>query len=315
MNRRALLTAAALTLVASACRSTEGPPPTPVALADAPERLATGMSFVEGPVWIPSKGYLLFSDIPRSVYMRWSPEGGLVEHGPSEKANGNILDAQGRLVTCRHGARDVVRVEADGTVTVLADRFGGKRFNSPNDLAIEPDGTIWFTDPPWGLNNQRDGKEQRGHYVFRRDGGTGELTLVLEDRAMPNGIALSPDRRTLYVADTGGHPSNPDPAMRDRPATVTAYKVSPAGILATEPRWVIQTPCDGMCVDEGGNLYTTGDIAVHVWSPGGLPVLQIPMTDERPSNVCFGGPDGRTLFMTAQTSLYAMPMNVRGAGL
>lgn len=268
------------------------------------ERLGTGMQFVEGPVWFQDDGWLVFSDIPAGKLMSWTGYGGVEEWKPIEHSNGNALDPDGALVTCVHGLRAVVRHRDDGSLEPLATEWNGKRLNSPNDLAIQRDGTIWFTDPPWGLEDQRVGREQPGNFVYRIDGESGEVTRVLTDFTMPNGIALSPDEATLYVSDTGGHPSHPDPARHDAPATIRAFAIEGDGLASTEPLWTVEARSDGMCVDASGRLFATGRGAVTVWSPDGesLGELAVP---EGPANVCFGGPEMRTLFITARTSLYA----------
>lgn len=271
------------------------------------ERLATGMAFTEGPVWLPRQDKLVFSDIPGSRLMEWSEAGGLKVFREHPNPNGNMLDLEGRLLTCRHGARDLVRAEADGALTVLCDRFEGKRLNSPNDVALKSDGSLWFTDPPWGLAKQREGRELPGNWVFRLEPETQELTVVIRDLCMPNGIAFSADEGHLYVADTGGHPSHPDAALRDLPATVSAYVVREDGTLEDEPAWRTPTRCDGMCVDSRGRIYTTGRAGVKVLRPDGTVVgtIEVP---ESPANVCFGGRDRRTLFITARSSLYSVRM-------
>lgn len=268
------------------------------------------MQFVEGPVWLPAEGALIFSDIPRGELLRWTPSGGVELYRRCANPNGNALSLDGSLLTCLHGSRSLIRWNDDGEQTVLADRFGGSRLNSPNDLAVQSDGTLWFTDPPWGLDGQRDGKELGGHWVFRRD-PNGTLTVVLRDRAMPNGIALSLDETRLYVADTGGHPSHPDPTVRDVAATVTAWAIDEAKQLSGEPLWIAETRCDGMCVDERGNIYATGKSGITILSPSGEMIAEIAVP-EQPANVCFGGAAGRTLFVTARTSLYAVDMDVAG---
>ncbi len=294
-----------------ACQSL---PPETVVIPEGAEvrQLATGMGFVEGPVWSAADQALVFSDIPNARLMRWSADDGLSVYRPSESANGNLLDQNGRLLSCQHAARNIVRQEDDGSLTVLVDRFEGKRFNSPNDLAVQSDGVIWFTDPPWGLEKQREGKELSGHWVFRFDPASGDVRAVLTDRCMPNGIALSPDQARLYVADTGGHPSHPDAAFHDMPATLSAYVLEHGEIVSTEPVWRVETVCDGMCVDERGNVYASGTGGITIWSPSGEPVAEI-ATPEQPANACFGGADGRTLFITARTSLYAIDLGVAGA--
>jgi len=297
-------------LALSACAAPgEGGSPVPRAVGGV-RRLATGMEFVEGPVWRAGEQALVFSDIPRGVLLRWTADGGVETFRRCENPNGNALSPEGLLLTCLHGARSVVRWERDGSRTVLAERFEGKRLNSPNDLAVQVDGTLWFTDPPWGLPQQTEGKELGGHWVFRRS-PDGSLRAVLRDLAIPNGIALSPDEARLYVADTGGHPSHPDPSVRGVQATVSAWEIDAGGEIGDEPLWRVPTRCDGMCVDAQGNVYTTGRGGITIVSPEGV-ILGTIAIPEQPSNVCFGGPDLRTLFVTARTSLYAVDVSVGG---
>ena len=276
------------------------------------EKLATDMGFTEGPVWLPGDRRLVFSDIPASKLMQWTAAEGVTTFRGSEHANGNLLDLEGRLLSCQHGARNVIRYEVDGTVTVLAERFEGKRFNSPNDIAVSSDGSLWFTDPPWGLTDLTEGKELAGHWVFRLDVETGTVAAVIRDLVMPNGIAFSPDGSRLYVSDTGGHPSHPHAEYRERPATVSAYEVRGTGVLSATPVWRVETVCDGMCVDVLGNIYATGVKGVTVLAPDGETLGTIEV-EEQPANVCFGGLDFKTLFITARTSLYSLDMRVRGS--
>lgn len=272
------------------------------------QQLASGMAFTEGPVWIPRENKLIFSDIPNSKLMQWSEAEGLSVFRPSEQANGNILDLEGRLISCQHAARNLVRTESDGSLTVLAAEYDGGRFNSPNDVAVRSDGTLWFTDPAWGLMGPH---EIQGHWVFKLDPKTGHVQPVIKDLPMPNGIVFSPDETRLYVADTGGHPKHPDPAYHQRPASITCYDVSPEGQLGAK-RFTIPQGSDGMTVDVHGNLYTTHGNAVHVFSADGkrLEEIEVP---EGPANVCFGGEDYKTLFITARTSLYRVPLKHAGA--
>jgi gluconolactonase len=269
------------------------------------------MGFTEGPVWLPEQQMLVFSDIPNSRLMQWSEDGGLAVFREAPAPNGNLLDLEGRLLTCQHGARNIVRTERDGSLTVLADRFEGKRFNSPNDVAVKSDGTLWFTDPPWGLPNLTEGKELDGNWVYRLDPATGEITAVIKDLAMPNGIAFSPDERRLYVADTGGLLTAPDFEHHDAPATLSAYEIDADREVGAHPVWRVETLCDGMCGDQRGNIYATGDTGVTVWSPQGA-LLRTIVVPEVPANVCFGGHNMTTLFITARTSLYAVELDVAG---
>ena len=271
-------------------------------------KLAGGMKFIEGPVWLPDQKKLVFSDIPNSKLMLWSKGDGLSVLRESGKSNGNILDLQGRLISCQHSARNIVRTEADGSITVLADKSDGKRFNSPNDVAVRSDGTLWFTDPPWGLTGPH---EIPGHWVFKFDPKGGKVEVIVKDLAMPNGIVFSPDEKRLYIADTGGNSRHPDPSFHKLPAGIHCYDVSPDGKLGKK-RFRIEAGSDGMAVDVKGNLYTTHGGKVHIYDADGkqLETIDVP---EGPANVCFGGDDFRTMFITARTSLYSIRMKQPGA--
>lgn len=279
-----------------------------VAPGEKVQKLAGGMKFTEGPVWVPAEKKLIFSDIPNSRLMQWRESDGLSVFRPSEQANGNILDLRGRLISCQHAGRNLVRTEPDGRITVLADKFDGKRFNSPNDVAVRSDGTLWFTDPAWGLTGPH---EIPGHWVFKLDPETGKVEAVIKTLAMPNGINFSPDERRLYVADTGGHPRHPDPTFHNMPAGIHCYEVSPDGQLGKK-LFSISQGSDGMAVDVRGNLYTTNGPAVQVYDADGksLEAIQVP---ENPANVCFGGDDFKTLFITARNSLYRVRLKQPGA--
>jgi gluconolactonase len=268
-------------------------------------KLVGDMMFTEGPVWLPKEKTLIFSDIPSAKLMEWNEKADLKLFRKSPNPNGNLLDREGRLLTCRHGARDIVRTEKDGDITVLCDSFEGKRLNSPNDVAVKSDGTLWFTDPPWGLPDYRKGKEQPENYVFRLDPKTKKVTVLLKG-IMPNGIAFSPDERHIYIADTGGT-WHPDESLRELPATIAAYQVKADGTLNPEPVWKVDGFCDGMCVDVLGNIYTTARAGITVLSPDGkvIGTIKVP---ESPSNCCFGGDDYKTLFITARTSLYSVEL-------
>src|SRR5262245_53364228 len=199
-----------------------------VAPGEKVRKVAGGMKFTEGPAWFPAKKMLVFSDIPNSKLMQWREGDGLSVFRPSEQSNGNILDLQGRLVTCQHAGRNLVRTETDGKISVLADKFDGKRFNSPNDVAVRSDGTLWFTDPPWGLTGPG---ELPGNWVFRLDPSTGAVEPVIKDLAMPNGIVFSPDESRLYVADTGGNARVTNPDFRNQKASIRCYEMSKDGKL------------------------------------------------------------------------------------
>src|SRR5262245_38515494 len=267
------------------------------------ERLAGGFKFTEGPVW--SEGALLFSDIPSDVVLGWDPKSGQLSdyRRPSGQTNGNTLDPEGRLVCCEHVGRRVSRRERDGSYTTLADRFEGKRLNSPNDVVFLSDGAMYFTDPPYGLPKQDEdpAKEVPHDGVYRLKDR--QLTLLTDELKRPNGLAFSPDEKTLYVA-------NSDEARK----IWMAYPVRADGTLA--PGRVFrdvtaeQAPGlpDGMKVDHEGNLYCTGPGGVWIFSPAGkhLGTLRLP---EVPAN-CAWGDDGRTLYITAQTGLYRIRLAV-----
>jgi gluconolactonase len=262
------------------------------------EKLAGDMKFLEGPVWVADKKALIFSDIPNSKLMQWTKEGGVKEYRETQASNGNVLDASGRIVSCQHAARNVVREEKDGKITVLVDSADGKKFNSPNDLAIKSDGSIWFTDPPYGLPKDQK-KEQSGNDVYRLapDGKT--VTTISKEFNMPNGIVFSPDESRLYIADSG------------KPGRVGAFKVQDNATISSALWWA-DGGSDGIRVDVQGNLYTTAGDGVRIYAPDGkkLATISVP---EVPANLCFGGADGKTLFITARTSLYAVPVKVPGA--
>lgn len=275
------------------------------------KKLAGGMKFTEGPVWLPDQKKLVFSDIPNSRLMQWDEAHDLSVFRPSDQANGNILDLQGRLISCQHAARNVVRTESDGSITVLADKFEGKRFNSPNDAAVRSDGTLWFTDPPWGLWSANLQPELPGHWVFKLDPATRKIEVIVKDLAMPNGIVFSPDESRLYIADTGGHPKHPDPDRRKLPGAIHCYEVTKSGTLGKK-LFQFGDGSDGMTVDVKGNVYTTHGSKVHIYDADGRKLEEIDVP-EGPANVCFGGDDFTTLFITARTSLYSVRMKERGA--
>lgn len=269
-------------------------------------KLAGDLKFTEGPAWFPSKKLLVFSDIPNSKLMQWDGKE-LSVFRTSEASNGNILDLEGRLITCQHAGRNLVRTEADGKITVLADKFDGKKFNSPNDVAVRSDGTLWFTDPSWGLNGTPD---YPGHWVFKFDPATGKVEPIVKDLPMPNGINFSPDETRLYIADTGGNKKHPNAEYHNKPAGIHCYEVSKDGVLGKK-LFTIDHGSDGMAVDVKGNLYTThGGIQIHDADGKKLETIETP---EGPANCTFGGEDMKTLFITARTSLYSVRLKNAGA--
>ncbi|HEX6978501.1 MAG TPA: SMP-30/gluconolactonase/LRE family protein [Alphaproteobacteria bacterium] len=278
------------------------------------ERLHTGMRWAEGPVWFGDGGYVVWSDVPNNRMLQWVDGLGVrTFRQPSSYANGNTRDRDGRLITCEHGTRRVTRTEIDGRITVLADRYKGKRLNSPNDVVVKSDGSIWFTDPPYGIMSDYEGHkadmELDGCYVFRLDARTGDLTVVADDFVRPNGIAFSPDERRLYVSDTSiSHDPNGNRHIR-------VFDVDEKGRLSHSRVFAVVTPgsSDGFRLDTAGNVWTSAGDGVHCYAPDGtlLGKIRIP---ETVSNLCFGGPKRNRLFITATTSLYSVYVGVNGAG-
>lgn len=272
------------------------------------EKLAGGFDFVEGPVWIASDACLVFSDIPKNELKRWSPSGGVQTYrAPSFNANGNTLDRAGRLVTCEHSGRRVAVQEKDGTLRTVVDSFEGKKLNSPNDVVVKSDGTLYFTDPDYGLKTdpatkQKLGKEQPGNFVYRHDPRTGRTTALVRDFSNPNGLAFSPDEKTLYVADSGA------PRHLRRFAVAADGSLSGGAVFCK----IDAGGPDGIRVDSAGRVWSSAGDGVHLFSPDGKLIGKI-LVPESPANLCFGGTDGKTLFITARKSLYAVKVSVAGA--
>lgn len=277
------------------------------------EKLFTGTRWAEGPVYFGDAGCLLWSDIPNNRIMRWSEETGVtVYRQPSNYSNGHTRDRQGRLVSCEHGARRVTRTEWDGTITVLADNYQGKKLNSPNDVVVKSDDSVWFSDPPYGIMGDYEGhksESELGHnYVFRWDPQSGELEIVADDFDKPNGLAFSPDEKILYIADTG---ASHDP---NGPRHIRAFDVVDGKKLANSRVFAeIDTGLsDGFRLDTEGYIWTSAGDGVHCFSPQGELMGKI-LIPEVISNCTFGGVKKNRLFMTATTSLYAVYLNRRGA--
>ncbi|MDB5798183.1 MAG: SMP-30/gluconolactonase/LRE family protein [Paucimonas sp.] len=276
------------------------------------ERLATGMRWSEGPVWFGDQRCLLWNDIPNNRMLRWDEETAAVSvyRKPSGFANGGTRDRQGRLLNCEHGARRVTRTEYDGRITVLADSFEGKPFNSPNDLVCKSDGSIWFTDPNYGILNFYEGLKatpQLPTNVYRID-PSGEVTVVAEGIQQPNGLCFSPDESQLYVVE-----------CLTVPRHILAFDVVDGGRKITNQRVLIDagpgTP-DGIRCDMDGNLWCgwgmgPGLDGVHVFNPEGRLIGRINLP-ERCANICFGGEHRTRLFMAASTSLYSLHVNTQG---
>lgn len=277
------------------------------------QRVWTGGLWLEGPVYFRDSRQLLWSDIPRQRIMRLTDAGSAeVFREPSRHANGNTRDRQGRLVTCEHSGRRVTRTELDGQVTVIADEFQGKPLNSPNDVVVRSDGSIWFTDPDYGIIGDYEGrrarKEQAGSFVYRWDPSTRALGAVVTDMVQPNGLAFSTDETVLYVTDTG---VTHDPAG---PRHVRAFDVVDGAAL-TGGRVLLDIDDrfgDGLRVDEHDNLWICTGAGVLCVSPDGrrLGLIELP---EGASNCVFGGEYSNRLFVTATSSVYATYVNVRGA--
>lgn len=278
------------------------------------ETLHAGMRWTEGPVYFADQRCLIWSDIPNNRMLRWTEDGEAVSifRPDSNFSNGNTRDRQGRLVTCEHRTRRVTRTEPDGGITVLADSFGGKRLNSPNDVVVRTDGTVWFTDPTYGIMSDYEGgiaeSEQSGRYVFRFDPRDGSLKIVVDDMDQPNGLAFSPDESLLYVSDTGyvEHESRARHIRRFRVAEDGA--LTDAGILAN----ISPHAPDGFRIDMRGNIWTSAGDGVHCITPAGELIGKI-RVPERVGNVAFGGPARNRLYICGHTSLYSIFLNTRGA--
>ena len=264
--------------------------------------IADGFTFTEGPAWWGARACLLFSDIPADTIHRWTEdEGHSVFRRPSRQANGNTIDLAGNLVTCEHGSRTVTRTSPDGEVETIASTYDGKRLNSPNDVVVKSDGTIWFTDPPYGI--KPEARQQAANYVFRLDPGASEPVIVADDFSRPNGLCFSPDERLLYIADS-------DTEIHH----VRRFEVQGDNALAGGQVFAVVEPGvpDGMRVDAEGRLYSSAADGVQVFSADGRLLGKI-HTPQTAANCTFGGPDGRTLFITATSGVWAVDLAVRGA--
>jgi gluconolactonase len=286
------------------------------------ERVATGFRWAEGPVYFPAGRYLLFSDIPNNRMMRYSEDDGhlSVYRQPSMNSNGNTIDREGRLLTCEHSGRRITRTELDGSLTVIADKYQGKKLNAPNDIVVASNGTIWFTDPGYGIKGDYEGLkepfEQDKRNVFRVDPKSGEIKVVADDFVMPNGIALSPDEKKLYVIDTGLTEGEGNPAwIRVFDIDADAGKLSNGKVFAKDfaPGFT-----DGMRVDTDGNVWCSmgwGDPkedGVRCYNPEGHLIGKIHIP-ETVANLCFGGQQRNRLYICGSTSLYAVYTSAQGA--
>jgi gluconolactonase len=279
------------------------------------ERIASGLRWCEGPVWFGDGRYLLWSDIPNNRIMRWDEETGVVSvfRKPSNNSNGNTRDRQGRLLTCEHDARRVTRTEYDGAITVIAERFDGKPLNSPNDIVCKSDGSIWFTDPPFGILGYYEGHVAQPELptnVYRWDPQSKQLAVMASDVNRPNGLAFSPDESKLYIVEAGV-----------TPRVIRAYDVTGGGTRLSGVRTLIAaeqngTP-DGLRVDVDGNLWigwgmgAQGLDGVSIFNPEGKLIGRVDLP-ERCANLCFGGRHRNRLFMCGSTSMFSLYVNTQG---
>jgi gluconolactonase len=273
---------------------------------DRVERFELGCRWAEGPVYVPAGRYLLVNDIPNDRTLRWDETSGVVSvfRSPSNYANGNTLDAQGRLITCEHGTRRVTRTEHDGTITVLADQHDGRRLNSPNDVVVHSDGSIWFTDPSYGIDSDYEGhkapSDVGGCHVYRIDPSSRRVEIVADDFVRPNGLAFSLDERHLYVVDTRVNHLRRFDVVDGRLVGGVVVADCSAGVF------------DGIRLDDHGRIWASAGDGVHCIDPDGTLIGKIRLP-ESASNLVFGGPKRNRLFVTATTSVYSMMLTVNGA--
>lgn len=280
------------------------------------ERLWTGGRWLEGPAWLAPGRFLVWSDIPNNRMMRFDETSGAVSvfRQPSNNSNGNTVDYQGRLITCEHLTRRVTRTNFDGTVDVIADRFDGKRFNSPNDVVVKSDGSIWFTDPSYGIMHDYEGEygkeEIGGCHVYRIDPQSGDIAKVASDFEKPNGLAFSPDERLLYIADTGAS------HLENGPRHIRRFSVSDEGRLSGGEVFATCTSglFDGFRIDRTGRIWASAGDGVHCHDRDGTLIGKI-RVPEIVSNLTFGGARRNRLFITATSSLYAVYLTANGCKL
>jgi gluconolactonase len=279
------------------------------------ELLDATSRWAEGPAYVPAGRYLLWSDAPNDRIMRWDESSGHVSvfRSPAHNANGNTIDRQGRLVTCEHLTRRVTRTEHDGSITVLADHIDGKRFNSPNDVIVASDGAIWFTDPTYGIDSDYEGRRASSEIgrsrLYRVDPSDGSVRVAGDDFVQPNGLALSPDERRLYVSDTGRT------HVESGPAHIRVFDVDGAKLVGGE----VFAECgaglfDGFRLDEAGNVWTSAGDGVHCYASSGdlIGIIRVP---DPVANVGFGGPARNRLFICATGAVYAIYVLTNGVKL
>lgn len=271
------------------------------------KRIATGFDWVEGPVWFGDQQCLLFSDIPNNRILRWTEEGLSTFRAPSNYANGHTRDRQGRLISCEHGTRRVTRTEWDGSITILADCFDGKPLNSPNDVIVAKDGSVWFSDPHYGIMTNYEGFKapQELPCSVYRIAPDGSMSAMITDMACPNGLAFNSDESRLYVADTGR-------MFTDDPQDIRVFDMVDGKPVNGRHFHKVDAGCaDGLRTDAEGNLWSSAADGVHCIAPDGrlLGKIRVP---ETVSNICFGGRAKHQLFITASTSVYSIILNRRG---
>ena len=279
------------------------------------DKLCTGCRWAEGPAWFAAGRYLVWSDIPNDRIMRWDETDGTVSvfRSPARNTNGHTVDAKGRLVSCEHGGRCISRTNFDGGREVLVDRFEGKRFNSPNDLVIRSDGTVWFTDPTYGIDSNYEGDQSEaeidGSWVYRFDPATGDIAAVITDMVKPNGLAFSCDESVLYVADTGATHVRAGPRhIRRFTVGADGRSLSGGDVFATCDAGLF----DGFRVDVADRIWSSAADGVHCFDPDGTLIGKI-RVPEVVANVCFGGAKRNRLFICGTTSLYAVYVMTQGA--
>jgi gluconolactonase len=277
------------------------------------ERLWTGARWTEGPVYFPAGKYVLFSDIPNDRMMRYDETDMSVSifRTPCGYANGHTVDRQGRLVSCEHGGRRVSRTEHDGRISVIADNYQGKKLNSPNDVVVKSDGSIWFTDPPYGIFSDYEGhkaEQEVGNFVYRVAAQSGALTVVADDFIRPNGLAFSPDEKQLYIVDSAGG------RTKGQPKHIRVFDVGENGKLTGGKEFADCTAgrFDGMRCDDAGRLWAATDDGVHCIDTDGTLIGKVKIP-EICANVVFGGPKRNYLYITATNSLYGVLLHVNGA--
>lgn len=278
------------------------------------EKLYEGTRWAEGPAYFAAGRYLVWSDIPNDRVLRWDETTGVVGvfRQPAGYTNGHTVDRQGRLVSCEHGNRRVSRTEHDGSITVVADRYRGKRLNSPNDVVVKSDGSVWFTDPAYGIDTDYEGYRAESEigacHVYRVDPVSGEVRIAAGDFVRPNGIAFSPDERRLYIADTGAS------HVPDGPRHIRVFDIGGDGRLSGGNVFATCTAgfFDGFRCDEFGRIWTSAGDGVHCYEPDGTLIGKV-LVPEVVANVVFGGPRRNRLFICGTTSLYSVLLPVKGA--